>query len=232
MTSIKALRNLLLPVALLLSGPIALAAETHETDPGYNDDLQLVEEDRHGAIFAQPNVDWASYDSILLESATVAFRKNWMRDQNRNRRSLSERVSTSDMERIKTDLAELFDEVFVDELSQDGAWKLVDAAGPRVLRIRPQIVDLDVYAPAVRSSSNQRSYTDSSGRMTLKLELYDAETGDLIAAASDRRESPYRGYMQWTTSVSNKGDARQILKEWAGALNERLKSATQSRQPD
>lgn len=79
---------------------------------------------------------------------------------------------------------------------------------------------------------NSRSYTDSSGRMTLKLELRDSETGDLIAVASDRRESPYRGYAQWTTSVSNKADARRMLQKWAVGLRERLDEATTSSKMD
>jgi len=226
MNTRKALRHLLLPATLLLLGTGTVAVAADDAGDADREALQRVETDGHGDLFARPGVDWSSYDAILLEDATVAFRKNWMRDQNRNRRALADRVSTADMERIKTQLAGLFDEVFVEELGRNGDWTLVDAAGPSVLRIRPQIVDLDVYAPDVRSSTYSRTYTDSSGQMTLKLELYDSETGDLLAAAADRRQSPHRGYMQWTTSVSNKGDARRILQQWARALNERLSTVT------
>jgi DNA-binding HxlR family transcriptional regulator len=61
--------------------------------------------------------------------------------------------------------------------------------------------------------------------MTLKLELYDSVTGDLIATASDRRESPRRGYYQWTNSVSNTADARRMLERWAKDLHKRLDEA-------
>ena len=140
--------------------------------------------------------------------------------------SRSGRVSPRDIERIKSDLAELFDEVWVEELSVKGGFEIVDQAGPDVLRITPRIVDLDVYAPSTSSASRTYSYTDSSGRMTLKLELYDSETGDLIARASDRQEAPYRGHMEWTTAVSNRSDARIMLRKWAQALNTRLQEAT------
>lgn len=214
-----------LPPALLLAAPALPAEETGEAE-ALAAKLQLVEKDRNGAIYAQPEVDWSAYDKIMLEDATVAFRKNWQRDQNRGRRALSDRVSTSDMERIKSELAALFDEVFAQEMAAGGRWQVVDSAGPDVLRIKPEIVDLDVYAPDIQSSSYTRSYTDSSGSMTLKLGLFDAETGDLLAATSDRRQSPYRGYMQWTTSVSNKGDARRIVQQWARDLDARLAAAT------
>ena len=214
-----------LPPVLLLAAP-ALPADESDAAAALAEKLQLVEKDRNGATYAQPGVDWSAYDKILIEDATVAFRKNWQRDQNRGRRALSERVSTSDMERIKSDLATLFDEVFAEEMAAGGRWEIVDAAGPDVLRIKPEIVDLDVYAPDVQSSSYTRSYTDSSGSMRLKLGLFDSETGDLLAATSDRRQSPYRDYMQWTTSVSNKGDARRIVQQWARDLDQRLNAAT------
>lgn len=210
-------------LSLALMGLPALSmAETSAPDVS-TDGMQLVDKDSRGEIYADPGVDWSVYSKIVLDDATVAFRRNWQRDQNRNRAS---RVSTNDMEKIKSDLASLFDEVFVKELQENGGFEIVQAAGEDVLRITPHIVDLDVYAPDTRSSMNSRSYTDSSGRMTLKLELRDSETGDLIAAASDRRESPYRGYAQWTTSVSNKADARRMLQKWAVGLRERLTEAT------
>lgn len=210
-------------VSLAFMGlPSLSMAETAVPDIS-TDGMQLVDKDSRGEIYADPGVDWSVYSKIVLDDATVAFRKNWQRDQNRNRAA---RVSSSDMEKIKSDLATLFDEVFVKELQDNGGFEIVQAAGEDVLRITPHIVDLDVYAPDTRSSMNSRSYTDSSGRMTLKLELRDSETGDLIAAASDRRESPYRGYAQWTTSVSNKADARRMLQKWAVGLRERLTEAT------
>lgn len=210
-------------VSLALTGLPALSLAEADAPDISTDGMQLVDKDSRGEIYADPGVDWSVYSKIVLDDATVAFRRNWQRDQNRNRAA---RVSTSDMEKIKSNLAGLFDEVFVEELQENGGFEIVQEAGEDVLRITPHIVDLDVYAPDTMSSMNSRSYTDSSGRMTLKLELRDSETGDLIAAASDRRESPYRGYAQWTTSVSNKADARRMLQKWAVGLRERLTEAT------
>ena len=67
--------------------------------------------------------------------------------------------------------------------------------------------------------------------MTLKLEMYDSVTGDLIATTSDRREAPRRGYMQWTTSVSNRAEAKRMLQRWAVDLREGLDQARTER-PD
>jgi hypothetical protein len=193
------------------------------------DGLELVEKDRRGEIYADPDVDWSVYTDIQLDRATVAFRKNWQRDQNRYPNNF--KVKASDMEKIKTELSELFNEVFVEELTGNGDYQMATESGDNVLRIVPQIVDLDVYAPDTPQPGMQRSYTRQSGRMTLKLELYDSVTGDLLATASDRREAPDRGYMQWTTSVSNRADARRMLKGWAKDLRKRLDEARSSPAP-
>jgi hypothetical protein len=187
--------------------------------------LELVEKDRRGELYAAPDIDWSVYDKIQLDTATVAFRKRWQRDQNRYH---TFKVKASDMEKIKSSLSELFDKVFTEELSKNGGYEVVDEVADNVMRITPRIVDLDVYAPDTPTAGVNRQFTDSAGRMTLKLEIYDSVTGDLIVTASDRRESPRRGYMQWTTSVSNNADARRMLQRWATGLRERLDQARSS----
>jgi len=105
-------------------------------------------------------------------------------------------------------------------------------SGEDVLRITPHIVDLDVYAPDTRSSPGfQQSYTESAGRMTLKLQLFDSVTGDLLAVTSDREEAPRRGYLQWTTSVTNRQEAKRLMERWANKMRERLDQARTSGTP-
>ncbi len=188
------------------------------------DGLELVEKDSRGYIYAAPDVDWGLYDRIMLDKATVSFRKNWQRDQNQVPLQPF-KVKASDMEKIKTELSELFNQVFTEELTGKGDYIMATESDHNVMRISPQIVDLDVYAPDTSSPGIQRSYTTQAGRMTLKLDIYDSVTGDLLAAASDRKEAPHRGYMQWTTSVSNYADARRMLQVWAKDLRKRLDEA-------
>jgi len=211
---------------LVLSAPIAPLAVGDETSMASDDGLELVKESRRGELYVDPAADWSTYTRIFLDPATVAFRKNWQRDQNRNQPF---KVKTEDMERIKSELSAMFGEVFSEELTANGGYEMATESGEDVLRITPQIVDLDVYAPDTgHSTGMQRSYTDTSGRMTLKLEMYDSVTGDMIARASHSKESPRRGYMQWTTSVSNRADAKRMLDGWARELREFLDDARSS----
>jgi hypothetical protein len=207
-------------VLSLVSAPM-LAQDEEQASSAEN--LELVEKTRRSEVYADPDIDWSVYTQIRLDPATVAFRKNWQRDLNR---SQPFRVKTEDMERIKSELSAMFNEIFTEELTTNGGYVITEDSGDQVLRIAPHIVDLDVYAPDTRNTAGvTRSYTDSSGRMTLKLEMYDSVTGDLIATTSDRQEAPRRGYMQWTTSVSNRADAKRMLQGWAVDLREGLDNA-------
>jgi len=209
-------------MVLALTAPVAMNFAAEPPDVSV-DGLELVEKSRRSELYVDPGVDWNSYTKIQLDPATVAFRKNWQRDQNR---SQPFKVRTEDMERIKAELSELFGEVFAEELTSGGGYVMATESADDVLRITPQIVDLDVYAPDTRNSTGiQRSYTETAGRMTLKLDMYDSVTGDLIARASDRREAPRRGYMQWTTSVTNRAEAKLMLERWAKDLREFLDEA-------
>jgi len=201
--------------------PLPVAAENAVPEISM-EGLELVEKDRRGEIYADPGIDWGTYDRIMLEEATVAFRKNWQRDQNRTQPF---KIQTKDMERIKSELSDLFGEVFARELA-DGGYVMATETAENVLRITPHIVDLDVYAPDTRgSASRTTTYAEQAGRMTLRLDIFDAVTGDLIARASDRQEAPRRGYMQWTTSATNRAEAQRMIQKWAREFRERLDEA-------
>lgn len=215
--------KLLLTSLIILAAPQAAPADDPTPREVELDGMELVDKSRHGAIYADAGVDWSAYDQIQLDPATVAFRKNWLRDQNR---SQPHRIRTSDVERIKETMARTFDEVFREELGGNGGYVLTEQSGENVLRITPHIEDLDLYAPDPRSAPGmQRSYAESMGRMTLRLDLYDSVTGDLIATASENREAPRRGYLQWSNSVTNTKEARLMFEGWAKRLRERLDEA-------
>ena len=81
--------------------------------PAVNEEgMELVKDTRMTTIYADAGADLGIYKRIWLEDASVAFKKNWQRDQNRYTRSASMRVRDSDVERIQQDVASLFREVF------------------------------------------------------------------------------------------------------------------------
>jgi hypothetical protein len=159
---------------------------------------------------------------IQLERATVEFRKRWARDQ-RQRSGII--IKEKDEERIKSDLADLLDEVLKREMSSKAGYVFVDESGADVMRVIPRVVDLDVVAPDRVRDYIGYALTDSQGSMTLELEFYDSLNGKLLATTSQYQEDPIKGYMEWTTSVTNRQAARHMLERWTNWLREWLDEA-------
>jgi hypothetical protein len=221
----KISRVLFVLAALVLSMAMALPVMAKKSLPEVNDEgMELVKNSKMTTIYADPNANLGIYSRIWLKEATVAFKKNWQRDQNRN---TAMRVQTKDMVKIQEDVATLFDEVFTKELLE-GGYELVEEAGDDVLIVVPAIVDLDVIAPDIQRASRTNSYSESAGEMTLNLELFDSLTNDKIAKATDRKRDYDRGYLEWRTSVNNRSVAKRFMTTWAESLRSVLDDAKSS----
>lgn len=206
--------------AVTLLFPIMASADD-EVPEMTHDGLVLVADRAVAAAYVDPDADFGEYNKIMLLDCYVSFRKNWRRDQKRTGSMIS--VTKSDMERIKTGVAELFHEVFTEELSKDGGYEIVDAAGEDVLLVRPAIIDLDVTAPDTSTPGRSRTYTTTSGAATVFVELYDSVTGDILARAADRKVAERMGgYLSYSNRVTNTADAKKMMRGWAKSLRERL----------
>jgi hypothetical protein len=162
---------------------------------------------------------------VYIAEPQVAFKKNWKRNLNAGAVGLSSNVSNSDMERIKKDVAELFMEVFKEELAA-GGYELAHERAEDVLLVKPAIIDLDVNAPDIKRAGQNRAYAQNAGSMTLYIELYDSETGDLLAKALDRTEDRSNGaIMQLQTGPANRAAGKRMMKPWAEGLVEGLDRA-------
>lgn len=192
-----------------------------------HDGLTRVPKSKFGEVYAKPGVDLTDYAEVGLEPCEVAFKKNWVRDQNSSRVDLSNRVTQEDVDKIKDTLSASCDEEFLKALQESPAYTVAEnfSDGEHVLILRPSIINLDINAPDVRTSGMSRSYTTSAGEMTLYLELVDATTGETLARVVDRKRDMDTGQIQWTSSVSNKADAERTLRRWAKLLRDGLDSA-------
>lgn len=207
-------------IALLLP-PAALAADNEEVAQQTHDGLVLVADRKVGLAYVDPEADFGTYNKIGILDCQVAFKKNWQRDHKQAGSHIS--VSSSDMEEIKTAVADLFREVFTEELSKDGGYEIVDSAGEDVLLVRPAIIDLDVAAPDTMSAGRSRTFTTSAGAATLFIELYDSVTGDVLARAADRKAAESTGgYLSYSNRVTNTDDAKKMMRGWAKSLRARL----------
>jgi len=219
------LRKLFVLFLSLVFSAYSLATIAKARDfPEISDDgLQLVKDSKMAVVYAEPGADLGIYRRIMLLTPEIAFKKNWERNLKSRSASKISRVNTKG---IKKELAQEFEAIFTETLT-NGGYELVDEAADDVLLIRPSIVNLDVTAPEQHGAGSSSSYTRSAGEMTLYIELFDSETGDLIAKALDRRidNENNQGVYSWATSSSNKQAAARILTGWANILLNALNEA-------
>ncbi len=186
------------------------------------DGLHLVDGTEMALVYAKPDVDLSQYGRFYVVEPQVAFEKNWLKDQNA---IPNQHVRPEDMQRIKTELAALFTEVFKQELQNNGGYQLADAPAEDVLIILPAIIDLEVISPDVPGTRNQRSLIASVGSMMLYMELIDSVTGDKLVKAVDIKydRTPVRTGIR--NAVRNKAAAKDMLGEWAELLRLALDEA-------
>jgi Protein of unknown function (DUF3313) len=211
---------LLLGAALAALAPMALPADE---PPKEWDGLARVKSKQLDHVYKLPEADFSGYKRVRLDPIEVEFDKNWK--PNQSERSPSRRLTDDDIQKIRTALAEEFRKVFTQELSKHG-YPVVDENGEDVMRVSAAIANLYITAPEKMSAGVSRSYTTSSGHMTLVAELRDSVTGQLLARAVDSVQGRDTGTFQITNSVTNMSAARNALTKWARVLREGLDDAT------
>jgi hypothetical protein len=204
----------------LLHSSTALGAK--KEPPAEWDGLTRVASSKVDHLYKRPEATLAGYTQVKLDPILVEFDKNWK--PNEGSASLSTRVTSDDMERMKSNVSSGFADVFNDALTKAG-YKVVDQSGDNVLRVSAAIANLYVTAPPNRSSERVRSYTTETGRMTLVCELRDSVTNQLLARAVDTEQGRESIHFQLTTAGTNTADARIAFGKWADILVEALDAA-------
>jgi Protein of unknown function (DUF3313) len=174
-----------------------------------------------GIAYAKPGATLAGYNRVQIEPVQVAFRKDW--DPTRTGSRI--KLTAEDRENIRISVATLVQEEFVKTLESKSSYKVVNAAGADVLRVKINILNLYVNAPDTQSGGRSRTFTVSAGEMTMFAELFDSESGEPLARIVDRREGRNTGMMQLSDRVENTGQARDIASSWARILRNGLDKA-------
>lgn len=183
--------------------------------PGSWDGLVEVKAKRMDAVYLLPGADFRPYTRLMIDPTQVAFQKDWVKEQNRERVSPSRRVTESDAAEILAAARSNFDDIFR-EAFQKAGYTVVTAPGPDVLRVATAVVNLYLNAPDTMSPGRSRTYTANAGEATLVIEVRDSSTGALLGRVLDRRETTESGYAQLSNSVTNLADFRALFKQWAG----------------
>jgi hypothetical protein len=214
---------------------LALAIVAIATSPSVSSDEASAEPDglvrvdtrALDRLYVLPGADFASYKRIRLDPVDVSFSERWDPNSNRSAaRSRSRRVTDTDIERLKADIATEFEKSVADELRK-GGYMLVKEDGDDVVRVTPMIVNLYISAPNTQTPG-VRTYTANTGHMTLFAVVRDSVTGEHLARVVDTKQGRATGRMQLASSVSNWADARRAFTNWARVLRTGLDDARQS----
>lgn len=216
------LTQLIFPTLLAVAAASASAAEDSFSP---ENGLLEISDSRLDAVYAVPDAEFSAFRDVFIEEPSIEFKKTWLREQNRYR---SRRIQPRDVERIQSDLAELVRETFAAELT-DAGYQLVNEAGPGVLVLRLDIVELDIVAPDTPDPGRVFRYSESAGEMTLALELSDGATGEVLVQARDRKRDFRQGWLEWRNRVSNRATARRMLADWARTVLAGISEADWSR---
>lgn len=205
-----------------LAASLALAAKPSDVDETMSHDgLQKITVKGIQFAYARPGATLADYDRVQIEPVQVAFHKNWDPTRTGSRIKLGK----EERENIRNGVAAAVQEAFVTELQERSRYKVVNEAGPDVLRVKVNIVDLYVNAPDTESLGRSRTYTVSAGQMTLFAELFDSESGQLLARVIDKREARDNQMYQLSNSVVKRGELQDIASSWARLLRTGLDNA-------
>ena len=204
----------LFAVAALLVAVSSFTVKSTDAPDVSFDGLHLKPHSKVAIAYVKPDADFSIYESFMMLDTYVAFKKDWQRDT----RVAGRRVSNKDMERIKKEAAELLHDTFENELDEKGGYKFVEAAGDKVLLLRPALIDLEITAPDIPVAGRVTQYVASAGAATLYIEMYDSVSGEILGRVIDRRRMQDYGRVGRANSVSNRSDARRMFRRWAEQL--------------
>jgi hypothetical protein len=172
--------------------------------------------------WVKPAADFTSYEAIQLVQVELRYKRK--PTAARSERSIRRNFALSEAQ--KQELERLFLEVFSAELQASEHYRLTQEPGPGVLRVEAGIIDLVVKVPT-QTYGNERTFTTSTGEMTLLLELFDSRSGEILARVADRREALAAGHggfddLYYSNPATDTNAVLRVFRRWAQILRKRL----------
>jgi hypothetical protein len=187
------------------------------------DGLHRVKARRIGAAWLRPGASFAAYDAVLFDPVSVSY-KSPPRSASSGKKDRSRSGNFALGDENTARLRRIFQEAFEKQLGESDVFSVASEAGPNVLRVSGQIVDLVVNVP--RQSGRDRLFVMDAGEMTLILDVRDSLSGRALARIADRRAirptSAGATRVYESGPVNNWSAVRQITNDWARFLRQGL----------
>jgi len=167
--------------------------------------------------YAKPDLDLSGYTGFIIEPVMVTYQK----DPGDSRRYSTDR-NFALSERQTEELKSIFQEEVTDALTENDGYRIVQSPASDVLRLRAKLVDLVVRVPT-DLGGRERAYADSYGEVTMILELYDSQSGEILAAVAERQDPTDSARdLAAVNRTYVRSDVTRMFGHWAQTMRERL----------
>lgn len=154
------------------------------------------------------------YEKVMLDPVAVQFDESW-----RPVRTGSHvRLSGTEMERAREQVAELFDAAFRAELAE-GDIELVENTGPGVLRITPVLSDVDIRGPLEPMAVPVDIYTRYIAQATLEIDFRDGASNALLFRLRDTMQGRDMDLRRVTPAMTRM-ELSRMFRKWARIIRE------------
>ncbi len=212
--------HLLMAMVMFLGG----CAQTQQTrsveQSGFLGDYSMLregEKDEARLVYMNPKANWVAYKKVMIDPVTIWLGKD----------SDLKKLSPEERQRLANELwAKLTEALRPD-------YEIVQLPGPGVLRFQAAITDAEASMPGLDTVSSivpqLRLLTGAKGMVaggkpgfvgeaSVEAKITDAQSGELLAAAVDRRA----GTKSLRGSTNSWNDVEQAYQYWADKLRWRL----------
>ena len=157
-------------------------------------DTEGLEKARSGYrdTWVNPNADFGSYSKLYLWGSVFEYRDVGPAQPYRSTMLRSHKREFGIAEQDRVQFEETASEVFLEELGKLKNFEIVNEIGPDTLLLRAGFLDIVSFVPP-DTIGRSDVYLASFGEATFIVELIDAETGDIVAVASERRRAERPG---------------------------------------
>ncbi len=236
MKAITALPGFLL-LTVLTSAPLLAQNSDVATDRELGD-TEGLEPAKSGYrdTWVNPAADFGAYSKIYLWGSVFEYRDVGPAEPYRTTMLRSHKREFGIAAEDRVQFEETVSEVFLEELGKLKNFEVVNEIGPDTLLLRAGFLDIVSFVPP-EPVGRADIYLASFGEATFIVELIDAETGDIVAVASERRRAEQPGgqidrFSMPANRASVMAEVRRFARRAASKLRSELdKGAKRARQP-
>ena len=205
------------------SAPVGVQYASEGPDLTTPDGLHRVENWGFDYVFVKPGADFARYDQVVIDDATLAYKPA-------PNPAHASRHGIKRGDYLLTPTAEKWfkfhmQEALATELGKNEGLLVTERPAPEAIRVSAHIVDLVVHVPPNQGVTDATTnFIMNRGELTLILDVRDAQSGAPLLRVADRSAIKFDGALAHlpSSSATNTMAVRLIFQQAALRLRQQL----------